>query len=778
MSSRVLPQPAGPIVGRERELELIEQLLRGDERLLTLTGTGGSGKTFLAIHAISRIVPTTASRVVFVPLGALRDPAEVAAAIARSIGLREAGARGLVQQLLAYLARRPTILVLDNFEQVMPAAPVVAELLAGSPLLQVVATSRSSLRIAGERELPVPPLELPEAVRLLVQRAQAVAPSFELSEENADVLTEICRRLDGLPLAIELAAARTRLLSPEEILERTGRPLNLLTGGRRDAPERQRTLRATIDWSYELLDADEQAVFRSLAVFARGCTLEAVTAVLGAEGESPQLLEELDSLVDQGLARRTAQAGSTRLELLDTIRDYAREKLLDGGEWDERSDRHASYFLELAEGLDPQLALPQRALELLDAEYDNLLAALEYRLQTRDPRALQIALALFPLWSLGGRLSEGRRWSQRVLEGGLAGTDAVRARTLGGAALLALNQADYGVAASLAADALALFRGSDDPRGLAATLRTLAIIARDQGDLAAARSLAGEAVELARSLDEPRDLALALSALGRVEFFAGEFARCTALHEEGRSLLETSGAPRELVAETLFLAWCRWVDGKPSEAADLFERGLLGARAVDDRWHTALALGGLLRVAGAAADRDRMLARGLESLSICVAIDEKFLGAMSLVGLVDQLTPSAQTARLLGAADRLRESVGARWPVMLATEFRHALEAARTTLAPDALTVAFSGGRSLSLEAALHEIEVGAAARTSRADDLTEREVEVLQLVAQGLTNREVAGRLVLSERTVHAHLRTTYRKLGISSRSAATRYALEQGYA
>nr|MBA3842048.1 hypothetical protein [Actinomycetota bacterium] len=418
--SRLVPSPSGPIFGRATELALIQELLAGDCRLVTLTGTGGAGKTFLALHAIAEGRAFKAGGIRFVPLGAVRDSAEVAAAIARSVGLREAGARGLVPQLVAHLSRRTTLLVLDNFEQVMAATPLVAELLESCPRLKILATSRSSLRLAGEREVPVPPLEVREAIRLLVQRAQAVAPTFELTEENAPTITEICRRLDGLPLAIELAAARTRLLSPEEILDRTAEPLTLLTGGRRDAPARQRTLRATIDWSYALLDEREQAVFRSLAVFAGGCTLAGAAAVLGGGDESSSLLEDLDSLVDKGLVRRESHGGVTRLALLDTIRDYALEKLFADAAGGSVAEMHAQYFLHIAECLHDQSGPPEGVLERVDAEYENLLAALAYRLERRDPRAVELWIALLPLWSVGGRLSEGRHWWARVRDAELA----------------------------------------------------------------------------------------------------------------------------------------------------------------------------------------------------------------------------------------------------------------------------------------------------------------------------------------------------------------------
>jgi predicted ATPase/DNA-binding CsgD family transcriptional regulator len=777
--ARTLPRPSGPLIGRNAELERLLRLGSDDERLITLTGLGGVGKTFLALHAAARLQERELEAA-FVPLASVVDATAVAPAIARSVGLREAGRRGLADQLKAYLGARRSLLVLDNFEHVAESASLVSELLAECAGLNVLVTSRSSLRLAGEHELHVPPLPLPDAVTLLVQRAQDVAPTFELTDENTATVTEICRRLDGLPLAIELAAARARVLSPDEILERTASPLALLTGGRRDAPERQRTLRATIDWSYALLSDDARRVFRALSVFARSWTIEAAAAVVGSDVNDAALLDALDSLVDESLVRRAAGSAVTRLRLLETIREYAREQLVEAGEWDARADAHAAFYLRFVTSLEEQLASPHAAaaLDRLDLEYDNVLAALDRLVTARDPRAVELAGAVWPLWYHGGRLSDGRHWLTRVRDAAIPVAPGIRAKARRGSAVLALHQADYEAAAARAGESLDLFREAGDAAGAAAALRTLALVARDQGDLAAARSLATQALEAVRPLGEARSLALSLSCLGRVEFFAGDYAACDALHTEALPLLEASGAPNEAAGEALYLAWIRYVDGRLDDARQLFLQGLAGARAIDDRWQTALAHGGLARVAAAAGDDRGLHEHGAEALALCIAFDDKFLGSMCLVGLADALRPGRRTARLLGAADRLRDSVGARWPVMAAKEHRRALDAARNVLSPDALTVALAGGRALTLEQASQEFSEASRDELRRTDGLTARELDVLRLVARGLTNQDVAAELVVSERTVHAHLRSTYRKLGVGSRSAATRYAFEHGLA
>jgi len=770
---RGFPRPAFPLIGRRAELARVEELFDGDAvRLVTLTGPGGVGKTFLAQHVAERLEQVLPDGVAFVPLGVIESAAEVLPAIARSVGLREAGARSLPEQLATALGPRTMLLVLDNFEHLTGAAADVSELLNACPRIRVLTTSRSSLRIAGEHEVLLPPLELSEAVELLIERARAVAPDFAVSDENETAVADLCLRLDGLPLAIELAAARAKLLSPAEILERAGSSLDLLTGGRRDAPARQRTLRATIDWSYALLDEQERRTFRALSVFVRGCSIEAAVAVAGGD------LDVLDSLVDKSLVRRSVVGGSTRLDVLETIREFAYDAAVAAGEWQRCSRAHAEYFLAFVEQLESEFASPDAlaALERSDVEYENIVAALGRMIDAGDSLALALAATSWRLWSVRGRLSDGRRWLQRLLAAPIAADASLRSRATAGGAQLALTQADYEAAAALAADALALAREADDAATVCAATRALAIVARDQGEHETGRSLARQAVEQARMLDDPHMLAQSLSCLARVEFFAGSTRTSLALHSEAASLLEETGSPAERASEGIFLGWCYVADSRYEDAAPYFERAHESARLFDDRWLTALALGGLLRVAASRGDLSLAVDRTLEALRICSALDERFLGAMCIVGLADALQPGVRTARLLGGADALRSSVGAKWPVLLAKEYRRANEAAREVLAPDAFAVAFAEGRAMSLAGAEREVE--ATRETRRPHDLTAREVEVLQLVARGLTNQQVAAELVLSERTVHAHLRSLYRKLEIGSRTAATRYALEHGIA
>ena len=391
-----LPAQATPFIGREGAIRAIkEHLSRGKVRLLTLSGVGGTGKTRLALQAAADLVDEFEHGVFFVPLAALSDPALVLPAIAKTFDVREAAGRPLHDQLKDYLREKEMLLVLDNFEQVVEAASSVSDLLSAAPRLKVLVTSREILRLSGETDYPVPPLSLPdskqlppvnvltqyEAVALFIERAVAVKPGFTVTNENAPAVAEICHRLDGLPLAIELAAARVRVLPPQRMLAELSHRLSFLMGGARDLPARQKTLRSAIDWSHDLLAADEQKLFRRLAVFVGGCTLEAIESVCNPENDLP-VLETVESLVDKSLVNETETHGEPRFAMLETIRDYAGERLVAAGEDERVRDRHLGYFVALAEELEPKLMGAEQAVWLLrlEAEHENLRAALEWDL--------------------------------------------------------------------------------------------------------------------------------------------------------------------------------------------------------------------------------------------------------------------------------------------------------------------------------------------------------------------------------------------------------------
>ena len=428
-----LPVHHTPLVGREGEIEAVSALLlRDDVRHVTLSGPGGIGKTRLAIAVAQHTLDHFADGVYFVPLASVADPTLVVPAIAQTLGVKEAAGQSQGEGLRVFLRDRGLLLLLDNFEQVVDAAAEVADLLGACPRLKVLVTSRTLLRLSGEFDFPVPPLSAPapgrtldlsetiayDAVRLFIQRARAVKPDFEVNSEDAPAIAELVSRLDGLPLAIELAAARVRVLPPRALLARLGGTLDILTRGARDLPARQRTLRATIDWSHSLLDQDEQRLFARLGVFVGGCTLEAVEAVCNPDGEL-DVLGRLESLVDKSLLRQQADAdGEPRLLMLRTIWEYARDRLDAAGETQSVRRRHAGYYLELAEGAATQLRGSGQVewLGKLDRENDNLREAIGWSLREGEAEtAVRFGWALWLFWWIRGHGSEGRRWMEEAL---------------------------------------------------------------------------------------------------------------------------------------------------------------------------------------------------------------------------------------------------------------------------------------------------------------------------------------------------------------------------
>ena len=726
-----LPVQRTGFVGREKELAAVKELLlRQDVRMVTVTGPGGIGKTRLAVQVASGLVERFPGGTHFIPLGSLNNPDLIASVIAQTLGIREAGGQSPVEILKASLQDSlcaPILLLLDNFEHLLQAAPTVAELLAAGPNLKILVTSRAALHVYGEYEFPVSPLALPDllskpsveilaecpAVALFVQRARAVKPLFELNRENATTVAEICARLDGLPLAIELAAAWVKVLSPSLMLTRLASRLQLLTGGARDLPRRQQTLRAAIDWSYDLLTTAEQKLFRRLSVFVGGSTLEGAEAVCNPQGDLDlDLLDGMASMVDKSLVREVGPPkGESRFVMLETIREYALEKLETSGEQPLTKRAHAAYCLVLAEEGATEECRAQAAdwQELFALEYDNFRAGLDWLTETGDADwGLRLGTALFRFWEIREYLSEGRdRLGKLLMLAGAAAPTKARARALFAAGVLTGEQGDYASADKLISESQDIALQLGDRKGVAVSLNALAVFARDRGDVAKAHILFEATLGLWRELGDQKAVARALSNLANVLKLQGDYDRAYALHVECRSIFQGLG-DRAGVAWSLNYQGDVARDHSDSAAArTLYEQGLGIFRELGDHWGIAGTLADLGSLAREQGDYSSAHSLYAESIKLFRELDHK----RGIARLLECSACSAaaqreaeRSLRLAGAAAALRQNIGAPLTPAEQAKLEASLQAARKALTDTLGTKAWLEGWALPVEKAIEEV--------------------------------------------------------------------------
>lgn len=806
MVNHNLPIQLTSLIGREQETATLRQLLQQQGlRLITITGPAGVGKTSLALHVAHAAQDVFADGVFFVSLAPISDPTLIMLTIAQTLSLPESPRRLWLDSLKEYLKDRQMLLALDNFEQIINAAPLLTELLSACAKLQLLVTSREALRVRGEQEFLLSPLALPDrpaietlhqypSIALFVQRAQSAQLEFQLTEQNAAAVAEVCANLDGLPLAIELAAARVKLFPPQAMLvQLQASPLELLRGGARDLPARQQTLRRAVRWSYDLLEDEERRAFRWLSVFVGGSTLEAALAVIGP----PASVELLESLVSKSLLRQIETNDAPRFAMLETIREFGWEQLTQTTELAAARRAHAAWYVSLAEEAEPHLmGADQKAwLQLLEVERDNQRAALQWAVENNEAElAVRMAGTLQPFWFARGSWSEGRRWLEESLAMDPSATSdqTAQAKALYRAGFLARYQGDFSRAQTLCEQSLALYRALDDQSGVVMALVQLGRIGVYQDDQEATDTFLAEAASLIEALPDSVEKARAykdmIVAWGIFEQpIPPETARYL---DESERIHRAFNNQAGLALALTHQAFRAFIEGDYTVAASRTEEAERLARELDDDYlnsrvflsrvllhvHEGNFAAARRRVEGFLRQEDNLrqagnrsdyhLSSGLFILATILHMQDLAVWSSRVLGLADAWSQSSAELAFLDQQFPLTRGIRAK---------------VRAHLGDEAFARESAAGRQLTLDDILAIPQPPAAAKDSgaaKASDasLTARENEVLRLLDQDLSNQQIAERLVISRRTVDAHLRSIYDKLGVKSRDAATRVAREQG--
>jgi predicted ATPase/DNA-binding CsgD family transcriptional regulator len=806
-------------VGREREMAEVERGLAAT-RLLTLTGAGGSGKTRLAVEAARDLISAYPDGVWLVELAPLSEGALVPKEVAQALGVPERPAQPLDETLAEVLRDRELLLLIDNCEHLLQAtARLVDGLLDACPHVSILATSREAICVEGEARWLVPPLSVPEdgspseelqeyeSVRLFVERAGGRDSTFSLGPQNARAVTEICGRLEGIPLAIELAAARVGTLSLEQISQRLASSLDLLTRGGRTAEPRQRTLKGTLDWSHELLSEPEKVLFRRLSVFAGGWTLATAERVASGDGvEEDEILDLLSGLVEKSLVLAEEHEGSElRYRMLEPVKQYAREKLGDAGEAETVRRRHADYFLALAERARPELRGPEdrKWLERLETEHDNMRAALSWALESSDTElafelALRLAGVLGTFWYMRSHSDEGRKWLEAALARDRQSPAVARIKALEALFWLAHDRWDHDRAEAIAREAMELSAGVEIESSLAASLRIMSAgPAWVRGDYERGRELLEESLEISRRAGDKVMIAEALLQLAGTAWGVGDAKRGNEIYEEGIVLCREAGYTFRLPDFLFSLGYQLLLEGDYGRGAALNEEAVAICRHHGYKRSLNFALDNLGWATLLGGEHDRARTFYEESLAVSKELGDKACASESLDGLACIAGHRGQAGRaavLFGAAEAMRGALSE------AVAFQHTPEeaawrepsraGARSGLGEAAWEEAIAEGRAMRLKEAIeYALSPEEPSATTPARErppvtseppagLTLRELEVLKLVATGMTNVQVAETLFLSPRTVQRHLNSVYHKIGVTSRTAATRFALEHGLA